>query len=166
MTTQTNRKISNGSFRSIFMHADRADILLMLLGFLGAVGDDFAMPTTLLIVGKIMNNIGDSYSDSSSTMKDSIDKMNQNAANLCYMAIGVWVACFLEGYCWARTAERQASRLRSTYLKAVLRQEVAYCDLNVTSTAEIITSVSSDSLVIQEVISEKVQSPFPSNLLI
>ncbi|KAI7741391.1 hypothetical protein M8C21_000851, partial [Ambrosia artemisiifolia] len=60
------------------------------------------------------------------------------------------------GYCWARTAERQASRLRSTYLKAVLRQEVAYFDLNVTSTAEIITSVSSDSLVIQEVISEKV----------
>ncbi|GJT44813.1 ABC transporter family protein [Tanacetum coccineum] len=156
MTTQTNRKISNGSFRSIFMHADRADILLMLLGFLGAVGDGFAMPTTLLIVGKIMNNIGDSDSDSSSTMKDSIDKMNQNAANLCYMAIGVWVACFLEGYCWARTAERQASRLRSTYLKAVLRQEVAYFDLNVTSTAEIITSVSSDSLVIQEVISEKV----------
>nr|GEX91315.1 ABC transporter B family member 15-like [Tanacetum cinerariifolium] len=136
MTTQTNRKISNGSFRSIFMHADRADILLMLLGFLGAVGDGFAMPTTLLIVGKIMNNIGDSVSDSSSTMKDSIDKMNQ-------------------GYCWARTAERQASRLRSTYLKAVLRQEVAYFDLNVTSTAEIITSVSSDSLVIQEVISEK-----------
>ncbi|KAI3520811.1 hypothetical protein L1887_10263 [Cichorium endivia] len=62
----------------------------------------------------------------------------------------------VEGYCWARTAERQASRLRSAYLKAVLRQEVAYFDLNVTSTAEIITSVSSDSLVIQEVISEKV----------
>lgn len=61
-----------------------------------------------------------------------------------------------EGYCWARTAERQASRLRAAYLKAVLRQEVAYFDLNVTSTAEIITSVSSDSLVIQEVISEKV----------
>ncbi|GJZ33715.1 ABC transporter B family member 15-like protein, partial [Tanacetum coccineum] len=61
----------------------------------------------------------------------------------------------LEGYCWARTAERQASRLRSTYLKAVLRQEVAYFDLNVTSTAEIINSVSSDSLVIQEVISGK-----------
>ena len=62
-----------------------------------------------------------------------------------------------EGYCWTRTAERQASRLRSAYLKAVLRQEVAYFDLNITSTAEIIASVSSDSLVIQEVISEKVR---------
>lgn len=62
----------------------------------------------------------------------------------------------LEGYCWARTAERQASRLRVRYLKAVLRQDVGYFDLHVTSTADVITSVSSDSLVIQDVISEKV----------
>ncbi|KAK9061732.1 hypothetical protein SSX86_018915 [Deinandra increscens subsp. villosa] len=149
-----NRKVSsNGSFRSIFMHADGADMFLMALGFLGAVGDGIAMPTMLLITSTIMNNIGDSSSFSMDTFTD---KINQNAVNLCYMAIGIWVACFLEGYCWARTAERQASKLRSTYLKAVLRQEVAYFDLNVTSTAEIITSVSSDSLVIQEVISEKV----------
>nr|XP_043631308.1 ABC transporter B family member 15-like [Erigeron canadensis] len=152
--TDTNsRKVKNGSLRSIFMHADGADMVLMTLGFLGAVGDGISMPTMLLITSKIMNNIGDS---SSLSMDIFIDKMNQNAVNLCYMAIGIWVACFLEGYCWARTAERQASRLRSRYLKAVLRQEVAYFDLNVTSTAEIITSVSSDSLVIQEFISEKV----------
>ncbi|KAI3722362.1 hypothetical protein L2E82_33398 [Cichorium intybus] len=135
------------------MHADGTDMFLMTLGFLGAVGDGISMPTMLLITSKIMNNIGDS---SSLSMSSFIDKINQNAVNLCYMAIGIWVSCFLEGYCWARTAERQASRLRSAYLKAVLRQEVAYFDLNVTSTAEIITSVSSDSLVIQEVISEKV----------
>ncbi|XP_076912018.1 ABC transporter B family member 15-like [Bidens hawaiensis] len=152
-TENNNRKVSNGSFRSIFMHADRVDMVLMTLGVLGAVGDGIAMPTMLLITSTIMNNIGDSNSFS---MDVFTDKINENAVNLCYMAIGIWVACFLEGYCWARTAERQASRLRSTYLKAVLRQEVAYFDLNVTSTAEIITSVSSDSLVIQEVISEKV----------
>jgi len=46
--------------------------------------------------------------------------------------------------------------MRARYLKAVLRQEVAYFDLHVTSTSEVITSVSNDSLVIQDVISEKV----------
>ncbi|KAK6155144.1 hypothetical protein DH2020_009392 [Rehmannia glutinosa] len=54
---------------------------------------------------------------------------------------------FFKGYCWTRTAERQASRLRTRYLKAVLRQDVGYFDLHVTSTAEVIESVSSDSLV-------------------
>ncbi|KAJ0551150.1 putative ABC-type xenobiotic transporter [Helianthus annuus] len=150
---KTNNKIKTGSFRSIFMHADGTDMFLMALGCFGAVGDGIAMPTMLLFTSTIMNNIGDS---SSFTVDVFTDKMNKNAVNLCYMAIGIWVACFLEGYCWARTAERQASRLRSAYLKAVLRQEVAYFDLNVTSTAEIITSVSNDSLVIQECISEKV----------
>ena len=46
--------------------------------------------------------------------------------------------------------------MRARYLKAVLRQEVGYFDLHVTSTSEVITSVSNDSLVIQDVISEKV----------
>ncbi|KAE9466537.1 hypothetical protein C3L33_01556, partial [Rhododendron williamsianum] len=45
--------------------------------------------------------------------------------------------------------------MRSRYLKAVLRQDVGYFDLHVTSTAEVISSVSGDSLVIQDVISEK-----------
>lgn len=46
--------------------------------------------------------------------------------------------------------------MRARYLKAVLRQDVGYFDLHVTSTSEVITSVSNDSLVIQDVISEKV----------
>lgn len=67
---------------------------------------------------------------------------------------------FQEGYCWTRTSGRQAARMRYKYLKAVLRQEVAYFDLQVTSTSEIITSVSNDTIVIQDVLSEKVIQKF------
>lgn len=63
----------------------------------------------------------------------------------------------LEGYCWRRTSERQASRLSIKYLKAVMRQDVGYFDVNVSTTADVIASVSSNTLVIQDVISEKVQ---------
>ncbi|KAL0737716.1 hypothetical protein Bca4012_013926 [Brassica carinata] len=45
--------------------------------------------------------------------------------------------------------------MRERYLKAVLRQDVSYFDLHVTSTSDVITSVSSDSHVIQDVLSEK-----------
>ncbi|XP_066381921.1 putative multidrug resistance protein [Miscanthus floridulus] len=61
-----------------------------------------------------------------------------------------------EGYCWARTAERQASRMRERYLRTVLRQAMEYFDLKVGSTSEVITSVSNDSLVVQDVLREKV----------
>nr|XP_043633551.1 ABC transporter B family member 15-like [Erigeron canadensis] len=153
-STETNQKVSNGSFSSLFMHADCADMLLMVLGLVGAIGEGIGMPALLFFTHNIMNSIGDTSSFSTNDVY--IDKINKNAVNLCYVAIAKFVACFFEGYCWSRTAERQASRLRSTYLKAVLRQEVAYFDLNVTSTTDVITSISSDSLIIQEVLSEKV----------
>ncbi|CAN6448482.1 unnamed protein product [Victoria cruziana] len=46
--------------------------------------------------------------------------------------------------------------MRVRYLKAVLRQDVGYFDLKVSSTSEVVTNVSNDSLVIQDVLSEKV----------
>lgn len=63
---------------------------------------------------------------------------------------------FLEGYCWTRTGERQAARMRVKYLKAVLRQDVEYFDLHVSTTSDVITTISSDTLIIQDVLSEKV----------
>ncbi|CBI24202.3 unnamed protein product, partial [Vitis vinifera] len=141
-----------GSVRSIFMHADTADYCLMAFGLLGAICAGLYRPTLLFVVNKIMNNIG-----SASTSGDAFShKINQNALILLYIACGSWVPFFLEGYCWSRTAERQATRMRSRYMKALLRQDVEYFDLHVTGTAEAISSVSEDSLVIQDVISEKV----------
>ncbi|KHG26035.1 ABC transporter B family member 15 [Gossypium arboreum] len=147
------QKKINGSIRSIFMHADDVDMWLMTLGFIGAVGDGFCTPLVLLVTSKLMNNLGDS---SAFTADMFIHNINKNSMALLYLACGSWVACFLEGFCWSRTGERQATRMRAGYLKAILRQDVGYFDLHVTSTAEVITSVSNDSLVIQDVLSEKV----------
>ncbi|EFH53360.1 abc transporter family protein [Arabidopsis lyrata subsp. lyrata] len=146
-----NKMKSFGSVRSIFMHADGVDWLLMSLGLIGAVGDGFTTPLVLLITSKLMNNLGGS-SFNTDTFMQSISK---NSVALLYVACGSWVVCFLEGYCWTRTGERQTARMREKYLRAVLRQDVGYFDLHVTSTSDVITSVSSDSFVIQDVLSEK-----------
>ncbi|KAE8710012.1 ABC transporter B family member 17 [Hibiscus syriacus] len=143
----------NGSMKSIFMHADGVDWWLMTLGFTGAVGDGFSTPLLLLVTSKLMNNMGGSLDF---TKENFVHNINKNSVALLYLACGSWLACFLEGFCWSRTGERQATRMRTRYLKAVLRQDVGYFDLHVTSTAEVITSVSNDSLVIQDVLSEKV----------
>ncbi|XVF16506.1 hypothetical protein REPUB_Repub10bG0036900 [Reevesia pubescens] len=143
----------NRSIRSIFMHADGVDMWFMTLGFIGAVGDGFGTPLVLFVTSKLMNNLGDV---SALTPDVFIHNINKNSLALLYLACGSWLVCFLEGFCWSRTGERQATRMRARYLKAVLRQDVGYFDLHVTSTSEVITSVSNDSLVIQDVLSEKV----------
>ncbi|KAK4281052.1 hypothetical protein QN277_012592 [Acacia crassicarpa] len=149
----TAKKKKNGSIRSIFMHADTADLFLMVLGVFGSLGDGFTTPLVLFISSRLMNSVGSSSTLGPTSFTHNIDK---NAVNMLYLAAGSFFACFLEGYCWTRTGERQAARMRARYLKAVLRQDVAYFDLHVTSTSEVITSVSNDSLVIQDAISEKV----------
>uniref|UniRef100_A0A0E0CH21 Multidrug resistance protein n=1 Tax=Oryza meridionalis TaxID=40149 RepID=A0A0E0CH21_9ORYZ len=140
------------SFMTVFMHADAADVALMVLGLLGAMGDGISTPVMLLITSRIFNDLG----SGADIVKEFSSKVNVNARNLVFLAAASWVMAFLEGYCWARTAERQASRMRARYLRAVLRQDVEYFDLKKGSTAEVITSVSNDSLVVQDVLSEKV----------
>lgn len=53
--------------------------------------------------------------------------------------------------------ERQATRLRSLYLEAVLRQDIAFFDVEMT-TAEAASRMSADTVLIQDALGEKVTS--------
>ncbi|KAK9012541.1 hypothetical protein V6N11_040586 [Hibiscus sabdariffa] len=138
------------------MHADGVDMWFMVAGFIGAVADGSAPPLMIYLVGRMFNNAG--AAGSASSLDLLTHHVNKIALYMILIACGGCVGCFLKGYCWTRTGERQASRMRTRYLKAVLRQDVGYFDLNITSTAGVVTSVSNDSLKVQEVISEKVPS--------
>lgn len=56
------RKNIFGSFRSIFMHADRVDMFLMVLGFTGAICDGFSTPLLTFVMCRLMNNVGNASS--------------------------------------------------------------------------------------------------------
>ncbi|RLN10010.1 putative multidrug resistance protein [Panicum miliaceum] len=139
---------------SVFTHADAVDAALMVLGLVGAVGDGMATPLRLLIASRIANDLGSGPDH----LDQFTSKINANVIKIVLIACAAWVMAFLEGYCWARTAERQASRMRARYLQAVLRQDVEYFDLRAGSTSEVVTSVSNDSLVVQDALAEKVPS--------
>jgi ATP-binding cassette subfamily B (MDR/TAP) protein 1 len=51
--------------------------------------------------------------------------------------------------------ERQSTRLRSLYLEAVLRQDIAFFDVEMT-TAEATSRMSMDTVLIQDALGEKV----------
>ncbi|KAL5554201.1 hypothetical protein UlMin_041602 [Ulmus minor] len=147
------KKLGNGSISSTFMHADGVDAWLMALGLIGAIFDGLSDTIPLFFLNPLFNSIANASSLDAGTLQHHI---NQYAVKMLYLCGAIWVACFLEGYCWTRTGERQAARMRVRYLKAVLRQDLAYFNLNTTATSQVITGISNDSLVIQEAISEKV----------
>jgi ABC-type multidrug transport system fused ATPase/permease subunit len=53
------------------------------------------------------------------------------------------------------TGERQAAKMRLAYLRAMLDQDIAVFDTEA-STGEVINAITSDILVVQDAISEKV----------
>lgn len=70
-----------------------------------------------------------------------------------------------EGLCWTRTAERQTSKMRREYLEAVIHQDVSFFDTNssTTSTYQVISTISTDTDTVQDVLSEKVLVFLPSH---
>jgi ATP-binding cassette subfamily B (MDR/TAP) protein 1 len=75
-----------------------------------------------------------------------------------YLGIGAAVASYAEVTCWVITGERQAARIRSKYLKAILRQDVTFFDKE-TSTGEMVGRMAGDTVLIQDAIGEKVCIP-------
>ncbi|KAM0035173.1 putative ABC transporter type 1, transmembrane domain-containing protein [Helianthus debilis subsp. tardiflorus] len=141
-------KAPHGLIRMVFQQADWKDIVLMGLGICGCFVDGLSVSAMMLLLSRLMNGYA---SVSSLTLQD----VDQYALMFVYIAIVLGAGAFLEGFCWGRTAERQYSRMRTKYLKAILRQQVGYFDTTLEA-SRVTTSITSDTINIRGVLSEKV----------
>ncbi|KAL2479880.1 ABC transporter B family member 18 [Abeliophyllum distichum] len=142
------------SFSIIFRYADCLDILLMLMGTFGAIGDGMSTNCLLVYVSRLFNNLG--YGHSQQNKGNFMNEVEKCSLYFVYLGLAVMAVAFMEGYCWSKTSERQVLKIRYKYLEAVLRQEVGFFDSQEATTSEIINSISKETCLIQEVLSEKV----------
>ncbi|KAK1266092.1 putative ABC transporter B family member 8 [Acorus gramineus] len=148
------RRKSSRSFHGIFRYADGTDMLLMLLGTLGSIGDGCSTNCLLVFASGVMNSLG--YGETKQNHGDLMKDVGKYCLYFVYLGLTVLVVAFMEGYCWSRTSERQVLRMRYRYLEAILRQEVGFFDSQEATTSEIVNGISKDTSLIQEVLSEKV----------
>lgn len=99
----------------------------------------------VVVVGAYMGNLQKFYS-----------------LNLSCVHSQLFYILFIETYlslaeitCWRLAGERSAHRIRTEYLRAVLRQDIAFFDTGI-NTGDIMHGISSDVAQIQEVTGEKV----------
>ncbi|KAL8489716.1 hypothetical protein ACS0TY_025564 [Phlomoides rotata] len=155
MGSEKKKKTRRSSLRVIFRYADRVDILLMIFGTFGAIGDGVSTNCLLIYISRLFNSLG--YGTNSPLNPGNfMHEVEKCSLYFVYLGVAVMVVAFLEGYCWSKTSERQVLRIRYKYLEAVLRQEVGFFDSQEATTSEIINSISKDTCLIQEVLSEKV----------
>lgn len=91
MTKMVVKKKNTGSIRSIFMHADGVDILLMIMGLIGTIGDGFSMPVMLFATSKLMNDIGYTSTGVDAQFTHSINKVSLYILVYAYMYILAYV---------------------------------------------------------------------------
>ncbi|KAG0477928.1 hypothetical protein HPP92_012647 [Vanilla planifolia] len=139
------------AFCELFSFADRFDAMLMAAGSLGAVVHGSAMPVFFLLFGDLVNGFGKNQVN----LSKMTDEVSKYALYFVYLGLVVCVSSYAEIACWTYTGERQSGTLRRKYLEAVLKQDVGFFDTDV-RTGDIVFSVSSDTLLVQDAISEKV----------
>ncbi|WCJ42579.1 ABC transporter family protein [Euphorbia peplus] len=143
------------SIAIIFRYADWVDILLMLMGTFGAIGDGMSTNFLLVFASRLMNSLGFGQSQQSQSETFMI-QVQKCSLEFVYLGLAVMVVAFMEGYCWSKTSERQVLKIRYKYLESVLQQEVGFFESQEATTSEIINSISKDTSLIQELLSEKV----------
>ncbi|GAA0151582.1 ATP-binding cassette [Lithospermum erythrorhizon] len=153
-----NSRNKRSSIAVVFRYADWFDILLMVLGTIGAIGDGMSTNCILVFASRLFNILGYGANNQQHNIANGnfMDEIEKCSLYFVYLGMAVMVMAFLEGYCWSKTSERQVLKIRYKYLEAILRQEVGFFDSQEGTTSEVTNSISKDTSLIQEVLSEKV----------
>ncbi|KAL2244716.1 UNVERIFIED_CONTAM: ABC transporter B family member 5 [Sesamum indicum] len=139
-----NQKV--GLYKLLFLYADRRDVVLMIIGSIGAIANGASQPISTLAFSQLVNSLGN---------PSRTQLLHQVALKILFVAIGGGIAGFLQVCCWMVAGERQSSRIRALYLKSLLRQEIAFFDTK-TTTGEVMSTISGDNILIHEAMGEKV----------
>ncbi|KAL3844648.1 hypothetical protein ACJIZ3_002051 [Penstemon smallii] len=151
MPEAEKKKEQSLPFYELFTFADKYDYVLMICGSLGAIVHGSSMPVFFLLFGQMVNGFGKNQMDLH-TMTHEVAKY---ALYFVYLGLIVCFSSYAEIACWMYTGERQVGAFRKKYLEAVLKQDVGFFDTDA-RTGDIVFSVSTDTLLVQDAISEKV----------
>ncbi|RLN93018.1 hypothetical protein BBJ28_00012593, partial [Nothophytophthora sp. Chile5] len=127
----------------LFSYADKTDRLLMAVGTVGALAAGVSQPIQIVLFGDVLNSFNPK--DPGSNIEDSIKGV---ALNFVYVGIAVFVCGVLQVACWTITASRQAKRIRSEYVSAIMTKEIGWFDVN--EPMQLGSRVAEASVTIQE----------------
>ncbi|VAH78725.1 unnamed protein product [Triticum turgidum subsp. durum] len=152
-TGATKRKDAGATkkvaFFGMFRYATRADLALMGVGTVAAMVNGMSEPLMTVVFAAVIESFGGS--DNSAVLH----RVSKVVMYYIYLGIGTALASFLQVSCWTMAGERQSARIRSLYLEAVLKQDVSFFDVEMT-TGEAISRMSADTVLVQDALGEKV----------
>ncbi|KAE8723614.1 ABC transporter B family member 2 [Hibiscus syriacus] len=126
MIRRRKKKRKKVPLLKLFSFADFYDYVLMALGCIAACLHGASVPVFFVFFGKLYI----------SSLKKLLTELPRVA-------------------CWMHTGEQQSAKMRMGYLKSMLKQDISLFDTEA-STGEVISAITSDIIVVQDALSEKV----------
>ncbi|TMW60931.1 hypothetical protein Poli38472_000973 [Pythium oligandrum] len=141
------------SMGELFQFADATDRILMAVGTIASLLAGVSQPIQMVLFGDAINSFNPSAG--ASTDPDEFRaQINKAARNFALVGVAVVICCFLQVACWSLTASRQAKRIRSAYVSAIMNKEIGWFDVN--DPMQLSTRVADSSVTIQEGMGRKV----------
>lgn len=132
---------------TIYRYCSGLDYALIAVGTLGALVGGAALPVFSILLGEVVSAVGQSRDGL-------VAKVNELVVYFIVLAAVAAVGAGLEMVCWMRVGIRQSGVIRDRYLRAVMRQDVAFFDTEASS-GGLIQSLNEDTAAIQEGMNDK-----------
>lgn len=159
--------VQPASFVQLFRFSTKFELLLDAIGLVAAAAAGAAQPLMTVLFSKLVEGfvnftalLEEMKVDSSAVerLPAAAADFRNSAANLAMWLVvigcGIFLCTYVYMYFWVYTGEVNAKRVRENYLKAVLRQDIAFFDK--VGAGEVATRIQTDTHLVQQGISEKV----------
>ena len=107
-------------YRDLFRYSKSSDFALLFLGVLAACGSGAQRPVSSIIFGNVING----FTSIGAVLKI----IRLQCIYYCYIAAGAAVCGFIQGWTFSLLAERVANGVRTRYLEALLKTDIAFYD--------------------------------------
>ncbi|KAG0640566.1 P-loop containing nucleoside triphosphate hydrolase protein [Tuber brumale] len=141
------------NYFSLFRFASRNDIIIIVISAIAAVIGGAAMPLMTIIFGQLGGTF-QNFTLGYLTAAKMQSELNRFTLYFVYLGIGEFVTIYIATVGFIYTGEHISQKIREQYLKAILRQNIAFFDK--LGAGEITTRITSDTNLIQDGISEKI----------
>lgn len=143
------KKVGYVPFHKLYAFADSYDLVLIIFGTLGALVAGAPLPLAAYIFGNALDALA--WSDP----HKQVQRMSVTALHALFAGLFAAGGYFFQVTCWMSTGERQADRIRYLYLQALLRQDLSFFDLEVSS-GVVVDGMTADTFHIKQATGEKV----------
>ncbi|KAL3523269.1 hypothetical protein ACH5RR_016103 [Cinchona calisaya] len=137
-------------YYKLYSCADTIDIILIISGTVAAILDGLLLVYKTHLWGRTVDFISDLHDN-----PQKIHQVFKVFISLLYLGIAASLASFARVSCWTISGERQASNIRNTYLRNLLRQDITFFEEEI-KTGEVVGNMSRNIQTINDAIGDKV----------